>query len=198
MGKGIGMKIMYLGKPSWISYFLQWKNDVVITEEPISLKDIAGIDCIVSYNYQHKVPKEIIDAVHGKAINLHISYLPWNRGQNPNYWSWYDNTPKGVTVHYMDDGIDTGDIIVQKEVKLSNTMTLRDSYAVLQYDIQKLFTDNWDHIFDLPRKKQSGEGTEHKQSQVLTAAVNGWDTRACYVERVGEINRIYAGRTYAD
>jgi methionyl-tRNA formyltransferase len=153
-------------------------------------------DCIISYGYRYKIPQEAINAVNGKAINLHISYLPWNRGANPNYWSWYDNTPKGVTIHYIDEGFDNGDIILQKEIALSNKMTLRESYAILQDEIQILFVENWHQIFDLPRKKQSGKGTSHTKSQVLTAAVNGWDTPACYIEKVGEVDRIYAGRTY--
>ncbi len=49
-------------------------------------------------------------------INLHISFLPWNRGAHPNFWSFYDDTPKGVTIHLIDEGIDTGAIIYQKEI----------------------------------------------------------------------------------
>ena len=38
---------------------------------------------------------------------MHISYLPFNRGAHPNYWSFKDNSPKGVTIHFIDNGIDT-------------------------------------------------------------------------------------------
>ena len=47
-------------------------------------------------------------------INLHISYLPYNRGSYPNYWSFKENTPNGVSIHHIDDGIDTGPVLVQK------------------------------------------------------------------------------------
>lgn len=46
-------------------------------------------------------------------MNLHISYLPWNKGADPNFWSCIDGTPAGVTLHHIDAGVDTGDIIAQ-------------------------------------------------------------------------------------
>lgn len=48
-----------------------------------------------------------------------MSYLPYNKGTHPNYWSFIENTPKGVMIHEIDKGIDTGNIIVQKKIKLN-------------------------------------------------------------------------------
>ena len=39
-------------------------------------------------------------------VNLHISYLPFNRGSHPNYWSFVENTPKGVSIHEIDEQIE--------------------------------------------------------------------------------------------
>ncbi|MCL0081308.1 hypothetical protein M1N64_03665 [Peptococcaceae bacterium] len=50
-----------------------------------------------------------MDKFQGRAINLHISFLPWNRGADPNFWSFIENAPVGVSIHYLDEGIDTGD-----------------------------------------------------------------------------------------
>ena len=47
------------------------------------------------------------------AVNLHLAYLPYNRGSNPNVWSIVERTPAGATLHWMDAGVDTGDIIAQ-------------------------------------------------------------------------------------
>ena len=62
--------------------------------------------------------KRVLNNIIIPIVNLHISYLPWNRGAHPNFWSFFDATPTGVSIHLIDKGIDTGPIIVQKKVKL--------------------------------------------------------------------------------
>lgn len=53
---------------------------------------------------------------HG-TINLHPSFLPEYRGPNPDFWQYYDQVlDPGVTVHYVDAGEDTGDVIFQERV----------------------------------------------------------------------------------
>lgn len=71
---------------------------------------------VISYNYSYIVSKEIIALLHGHIVNLHASYLPWNRGASPNFWSFVEDTPKGVSIHFMDEGLDTGDLIAQEEL----------------------------------------------------------------------------------
>lgn len=119
---------------------------------------------IISYGYRYIIKKEIIDKYRGKIINLHISYLPWNRGADPNIWSFIENTPKGVTIHLIDEGIDTGEIIFQKKLEFNkNVETLRSSYEILQEEIQLLFKENWQKIksFDFVSKKQIEKGSLH-------------------------------------
>ncbi|NLW76869.1 MAG: formyl transferase, partial [Methanomicrobiales archaeon] len=47
-------------------------------------------------------------------INTHPSLLPYNRGKHYNFWAIVEEVPFGVTLHRVDLGVDTGDIIVQK------------------------------------------------------------------------------------
>src|SRR5262245_35102774 len=47
------------------------------------------------------------------AVNLHLAYLPYNRGSNPNVWSIVERTPAGATLHWMDAGVDTADVIAR-------------------------------------------------------------------------------------
>lgn len=98
------------------------------------------------------------------AINLHISYLPWNRGSDPNLWSFIDNTKKGVSIHYMDKGLDTGDIIAQKEIEFDiYNETFSSSYERLHLEIQKLFKEIWNDvkIKNINPKKQAKKGSYH-------------------------------------
>ena len=51
-------------------------------------------------------------------LNLHPSLLPAYRGPRPVYWQLRHQAPTGVTVHYMDEGLDTGDVAAQRPVAL--------------------------------------------------------------------------------
>lgn len=119
---------------------------------------------IVSFNYSHIVKADVIELVDHRIINMHISYLPWNRGSNPNFWSFIDNTPKGVTIHKMESGLDTGDIICQKEIHFDEEReTLKTSYDTLLYEIKELFKAHWDELMRGTYKAlpQVGEGSYH-------------------------------------
>ena len=74
--------------------------------------------------------------------------MPYNRGLHPNYWSFINNTPKGVTIHEIDEGIDTGKIILQKKVnfRLTSKTTFRGTYYKLRNEIENLFIKNYKKI----------------------------------------------------
>jgi methionyl-tRNA formyltransferase len=115
------------------------------------------------------------------VINLHISFLPWNKGSDPNFWSHVEGTLKGVTIHYIDEGVDTGDIIAQTEVIFSNEDTLSSSYTKLHKEIQDLFYETWFKIKKggVVRKKQVGKGTIHRKVDKLAydyLLKQGWGT----------------------
>lgn len=132
------MKTLFLGPAdSRIGQFL----DCDRCEMPILGSDVIGLDCIVSHGYRHILKPQVFELV--PTINCHISLLPWNRGASPNYWSWENDTPKGVTIHKVDKGIDTGPILVQREVFFGAGETLRSSYGKLQDALFDLFVEHW-------------------------------------------------------
>jgi len=182
------MNILLLGA-GWKEVMCLFKDrdeDIMKWEERIDRTFVRdfGVDFIISYRYRHIIKPEIIAMLPKKIINLHISYLPWNRGADPNLWSYLDDTPKGVTIHYVDEGIDTGDIIVQEQLEeiTDPCETLRTTYKRLNERIVKLLDENLDSILDGTHSSypQAGEGTYHKAidaSPYLPALTNGWDTR---------------------
>lgn len=139
------------------------------------------IDFIISYRYRHILSKEIIDYVGGRAINLHTSYLPWNRGADPNLWSILENTPKGVSIHYMDEGLDTGPIVARSKTFFLEDDTLKTSYNHLHKKMLKLFRNFWPVIreqkrqFVFPEEKGSYHSKKDK-AKVEHLLTNGWDT----------------------
>jgi methionyl-tRNA formyltransferase len=77
------------------------------------------------------------------CVNLHPSLLPHNRGAHPNVWSIIEGTPAGATLHYVDAGVDTGDIIAQKKVEVEPVDTGETLYRRLERVSIDLFGNAW-------------------------------------------------------
>ena len=142
-------KVLFLGpsdSPIYLWLIEQGEN-VFSTTDKFSADYILDnqFNFLISYGYRYILKKDVLDLFPNRAINMHISYLPYNRGADPNFWSFFDGTPKGVSIHYLDEGIDTGDIIIQKEVFFDSldVETLGSSYQKLQIEIQNLFFQHW-------------------------------------------------------
>lgn len=188
------MNVLFLGsKDSNLIPFMKSLGDAVFVMEDRlipSFLESNHIDFVVSYGYRHIIKQDVLSKISDKIINLHISFLPWNRGADPNFWSFVDDTPKGVTVHYMDAGIDTGDIIVQKEVFFSESETLSSSYNKLKDEIEELFRKHWPkiRIGTCGRIEQSGNGTFHKtidKKSFEYLLENGWETPVAVLVNTG-------------
>lgn len=152
-------------------------HEVILYHDSITeaVLDEYAPDMVVSYNYQHIVKEDVINRMGDNIINLHTSYLPWNKGASPNVWSFIDDTPKGVTIHRLEKGLDVGKIIVQKEIFFhEDTDTLSGSYAKLNEEIVNLLLENWDMIVsgNYVLKEQQGKGSYHRSAD-LKALLKG-------------------------
>ena len=76
-------------------------------------------------------------------LNLHPSFLPYNRGKDPYIWSIVDQTPFGVTIHKMNDKIDDGDFYIRKKISLNFPFSGYNLYKESLLEIKKLFLKNW-------------------------------------------------------
>jgi len=160
----------------------------VSMEEPALWPD--GIDFIVSFGYRYIIPPEVIDYYRGRLINIHISLLPWNRGADPNFWSWFDQTPKGVSIHAIDAGIDTGDVLVQSQINPGSDHTLRSSYSTMISFASYLFAERWPKLrqFDWNPIRIPSGGSYHRASdrdRWMAKLPLGWDTPVRDVEELG-------------
>ncbi len=173
------IKILFLGynenKTTLIEKVARLGVEVWQTEE--NIKSLENFDMAVSYGYKHILkPNVIRQSI--PIINLHIGYLPYNRGAHPNFWAFYENTPSGVTIHIIDEEIDSGDIIYQKYVTfLKSEITFAQTYQRLIKEIEKLFFENVENILlkKYTPKKQRGRGTLHKLAD-LPEEFAGWDS----------------------
>jgi methionyl-tRNA formyltransferase len=89
-------------------------------------------DLLCTASFPHIVPPDMRAAGRLGAINVHSSLLPRHRGPDPIFWTYFDDDrTTGVTVHRMTDGVDDGDVIVQREVSVPRGMSGVDLYLRL-------------------------------------------------------------------
>lgn len=141
-------------------------ENIVLYNDRITLEYIDKVkpDLVISYNYSYIIKKDVINKMKDRILNLHISLLPWNRGSYPNFWSFIENTPKGVSIIVVDEGIDTGKILAYKEVELNEkNETFYTSYIKLHKEIQEIFKKNWNNIrkWNVKSVEQKGKGSLH-------------------------------------
>jgi methionyl-tRNA formyltransferase len=129
------------------------------------------LDIGVSIHFRYRMPPQILELPRIGWVNLHPSYLPYNRGVHTPSWTILDGTRAGATLHFMDEQFDTGDIIEQREVPVLPSDTAHLLYArILEAEFQ-LFSDAWPNLTcgACSRKPQHpDEGTAHRSSDLAS------------------------------
>jgi len=186
------MKVLLLSPyPEMLHPALDWAGDAWQQADGVLPAEWPHADFIISFGYRYIISGSILKIHKDKIINIHLSFLPWNRGADPNFWSWFDDTKKGVTIHRIDEGIDTGNIIVQQEVtKWRRDETLSSSWHYLMAHAKKLFEDNWRNIRHdaLPTRKADCIGSYHRsadKTEWFEQLPLGWDTPVRAIKRLG-------------
>ena len=177
-------KILFLGynsKETKLVKFLKKTNQVFeFGQKKLDKRFIKNFDLLISFGYKHIIKEKILKSLKRPAINLHISYLPYNRGAHPNFWSFVEKTPKGVTIHEISKKIDDGKIIKRKKLhfKITKSSTFESTYKKLFSEIEKLFIDNSKNIIlgTYKCKKYKQKGTVHKKKD-LPKNISSWNIK---------------------
>lgn len=111
------------------------------------------------------------------VISFHNSYLPYNRGKYPHVWAIYNELKYGVSLHYIDEDIDTGDIIARREMKIEPTDIASTLYERSLEEIVELFKVTWPRLNKISSIPQ-GKGVHH------------------FAKEVGELDVIDLDKTY--
>jgi len=131
----------------WLTDRERTKVVALITEKE-QLERIHELepDLVLSAGFRHKIPPEYLEVPERGVINVHGSYLPYNRGANTDVWAIIEDEPAGVTVHYMTEELDAGPIIAQREVEVypdDTAKTVADRHTTAGFE---LFKDIWPAI----------------------------------------------------
>ena len=180
-------RVLFLGytreQTTLVDELVNSNCEVWHTQEKI--QSTEGFDFVISFGYQHILMKSIIESSKAPIINLHISYLPWNRGAHPNFWSFFDCTPSGVSIHLIDEGVDTGPILYQRYVNfVKEQTTFSLTYKQLILEIESLFRENLPSIIagNYKPMAQRRQGSYHKVAD-LPSEFSCWDSNIQYEVR---------------
>lgn len=154
------------GENCWfesVKYWAMQKNITVYTTEKINSPEwidrIAEIkpDMIFSFYYRKMIGREILDLPRLGAFNLHGSFLPAYRGRCPVNWVIINGEKStGVTLHFMVEKPDAGEIVGQKSVVIDVSDTARTLYDKLCRAARELLDELLPVMKkgDIPRQKQ--------------------------------------------
>lgn len=191
------MKILCLYNNDCALELFEWirqqGHDITLWSEELDAEWCKrnAFDLTVSYTYRYILSEEHLSNLDNNVVNLHTSFLPFNRGASPNIWSIADDTPRGVTLHYMDKELDKGFIIAQRFVICNDSETLSSSYNALDKAMKELFREAfhyykyWQEI----KKKAIGCGTYHSVSDTekIRSCIDSYDdTVSKFKKRLAE------------
>lgn len=81
-----------------------------------TLAGLAPFDLGILAWWPKLISPSVMALTNGGFINTHPSLLPYNRGKHYNFWALVEQVPFGVSLHFVDEGIDSGDIVAQQPV----------------------------------------------------------------------------------
>lgn len=159
------------------------------TEFIDELKKInPDVICVVAYG--KILPKEILEIAKYGCINVHGSLLPQYRGAAPIQWAVLNgDKTTGITTMYMDEGMDTGDIILKREVEIGENETTGELWDKLSKIGGELLVETLKNIENgtAPREKQGEDFTMAPMLNKDMAKIN-WEDK-----NVNEIKNLVRG-----
>lgn len=162
--------------------YLRAENIIVGAQfrEPSSINRLRALDLdyVLGIHFPYLVPESVLDASRHGFLNLHPAYLPFNRGWHTPTWAIFEGTPVGATLHFMDTGLDTGDIIQQKLLPIPHGDTADTLYAKLKRLELEVFKEAWPQLLcgQVTRTRQDQSiGTFHKRQDLFKSKVQKID-----------------------
>lgn len=134
-------------------------SDQLYEEGTLSALRNLKLDLIILAWWPYIIKSELIGIPRLGCLNFHPSYLPYNRGKHYNFWALVEESPFGVSLHWITAGIDDGDIAFQKPIETSWEDTGASLFHKAQREIVGLFAEKFSEITrgEIPRIPQDLE-----------------------------------------
>lgn len=133
--------------------------------------------CVVAYG--KILPKELLEIPSKGCINVHGSLLPKYRGAAPIQWAVLNGDKEtGITTMYMDEGMDTGDMILKQTIEIGENETTGELWQKMSKIGGELLVETIKQIEQgtAPRQKQTGDYTMAPMLSKEMAQIN-WQTQ---------------------
>ncbi|NLB51589.1 MAG: methionyl-tRNA formyltransferase [Syntrophomonadaceae bacterium] len=190
--KGRGKKVM----PPPVKELAQSMDIPVF--QPLKIKDPEAIEYIASWQpdliitaaYGQIIPPPLLKLPHAGCINIHASLLPKYRGAAPIQRCLMNGENKtGITTMYMDEGLDTGDILLQQEVTIHEDTTYGELHDLLAAAGADLIIDTIEQLKEgtLKRIKQNDQEATYAEMIKKSDEIINWQDQAASI-----INQIRA------
>lgn len=124
-------------------------SNKINSEEVMSSVREANPDLCVIAHFERIIKKDLLSIPRLGFINLHPSLLPYYRGLAPQHMPIINGEEKvGITVHYVDEGTDTGDIILQKEYSIDDDIYVADLHALWMNEYKTIVLEAIDKMLN--------------------------------------------------
>ncbi len=140
--------------------------------------DVAVVTC-----FTRRIPPAALAVPRLGFLNLHPSLLPAYRGPQPLFWQLRDGATTGATVHYMDEGLDTGDIAAQAAVPLPDGISGPEAERTLALAGLGLLRGVLDELARgiVQRQPQAAGGSQQPAPTEADFALStGWPARQAF------------------
>lgn len=154
---GLNAQIVeYSGVENTDAIFYSDSLDELRTLEALRKLDL---DLAILAWWPYIIKQKLISIPRLGCLNFHPSYLPYNRGKHYNFWALVEGAPFGVTLHWVGNGVDCGDIAFQSRIETTWEDTGATLYQKAQQEIVRLFKENYPAIKtgNIPRIPQDLE-----------------------------------------
>jgi methionyl-tRNA formyltransferase len=120
-------------------------DNIKVIDVKKDYKDIIEkYDLVISCHCKKIFPSELVNRV--RCVNIHPGLNPYNRGWYPQVFAINNKMPHGATIHLMDEKVDHGAILIQKELEIFSYDTSLSVYErVVDLEIE-LFKDNFENV----------------------------------------------------
>lgn len=181
--KGRGKKLAFSAvKEIAVKYDIPVYQPVKLKEEPemIDMLKKMEIDFIIVVAFGQILTKEVLDIPKYGCINLHGSLLPMYRGAAPIQWAVINGEKEsGNTTMLMNEGLDTGDMLLTQIVTITKEMTSGELYDILKMQGSKLLLETIEKVSknEIIPIKQEGETCYAKMLDKNLAVID-WNNSA--------------------
>lgn len=136
------------------------------------------------------IPKELIEVPHLGFINVHPSLLPKYRGAAPINWAIIKGEKKtGISVQFISEKLDAGDIIYQKEVEIEE----EDTAGTLTEKLQRLSAEILIEVIEMIKNNNYKRISQNEDLATYAPSLKKEDCRICWNKTSREIHNLIRG-----